>query len=53
MTLPAIFMLVRDATYDKVIDQLRPFGGTLYHTSLPQEAEEELRAALEGEVVPA
>ena len=49
----AIFMLVRDATYDKVIDQLRPFGGTLYHTSMPQEAEEELRAALEREAVPA
>lgn len=42
----AIFVLERHMTADKVIPALRPFGGTVLRTSLPDEVEARLRAAL-------
>jgi uncharacterized membrane protein len=44
----ALFVLVRRATPDKVLPELRPFGGTVLRTSLPNEQEERLRQALQG-----
>jgi uncharacterized membrane protein len=44
----ALFVLVRRATPDKVMPELRPFGGTVLRTSLPNEQEERLRQALQG-----
>ena len=44
----ALFILVRRATFDKVLDELRPFGGTILRTSLSREQEERLKKALEG-----
>lgn len=41
----AIFVLVREATADKVIEQLKPFGGKIAHTSLSAENEAQLKAA--------
>jgi uncharacterized membrane protein len=43
----AIFMLVRRATYDKVLPELKRFGGNILKTSLSTEQEERLRKALE------
>ena len=43
----AIFMLVRRATYDKVLPELKRFGGNILKTSLTTEQEERLRKALE------
>ncbi|NDJ53858.1 MAG: DUF1269 domain-containing protein [Chloroflexi bacterium] len=43
----ALFLLTEDITVDKVADALREHGGTLYHTSLSKEAEENLAKALE------
>lgn len=43
----ALFILVRSATPDKVIDALRPFEGELIQTSLSHVDEVKLRAALE------
>jgi uncharacterized membrane protein len=44
----ALFVLVRRATPDKVLPELRPFGGTVLQTSLSKEQEERLRQALQG-----
>jgi uncharacterized membrane protein len=44
----ALFVLVRSATMDKVLPELRPFGGTVLRTSLSNEQEERLRQALQG-----
>jgi uncharacterized membrane protein len=44
----ALFVLVRRATPDRVLPELRPFGGTVLRTSLPHEQEERLRQALQG-----
>jgi uncharacterized membrane protein len=44
----ALFVLVRRATPDKVLPELRPFGGTVLQTSLSHEQEERLRQALQG-----
>jgi uncharacterized membrane protein len=44
----ALFILVRSATMDKVLPELRPFGGTVLRTSLSNEQEERLRQALQG-----
>jgi uncharacterized membrane protein len=44
----ALFVLVRRATPDRVLPELRPFGGTVLQTSLPHEQEERLRQALQG-----
>lgn len=43
----ALFLLVRKATPDKVLDELRPYGGKLLKTSLSKTDEESLKAALE------
>lgn len=43
----ALFLLSEEITVDKVADALRDYGGTLYHTSLSKEAEENLAKALE------
>jgi len=47
----ALFVLVRRATLDKVLPELRPFGGTVIHTSLSTEQEARLRRALEDVAV--
>ncbi len=44
----AIFVLIRRATVDRVIDELKPYGGTILHTSLSKVDEEKLREALEA-----
>jgi uncharacterized membrane protein len=41
----AIFLLVEQATVDKVVEQLKPFGGTIMRTSLSRENEARLKAA--------
>lgn len=43
----ALFVLVRKATPDKVLDALKGFGGKVIKTSLAADKEEALRAALE------
>jgi hypothetical protein len=40
-------VLVRRATPDRVLPELRPFGGTVLRTSLSTEQEARLRQALE------
>ena len=52
----ALFVLVRKATPDKALDELRGVGGKIIQTSLSHEAEEKLQAALDaakstGEIV--
>jgi len=46
----ALFVLVRKATADKVLDGLKPFAGKgkVFHTSLSKDDEAALRKALEG-----
>lgn len=44
----AIMAVIRHATPDKIIEDLRPYGGTVLQTSLTHEAEEELMDALHG-----
>jgi uncharacterized membrane protein len=39
--------MVREADPEATIEALEPFEGTVYHTHLPEETEEELRRALE------
>ncbi|MGV2830426.1 DUF1269 domain-containing protein [Myxosarcina sp. GI1(2024)] len=43
----ALFLLVRKVTPDKVVEELRPFGGKLLQTSLSKSDETSLKAALE------
>jgi uncharacterized membrane protein len=43
----ALFVLVRRATLDKVLPEVRPFGGKVIRTSLSMEQEARLRRALE------
>lgn len=45
----AILAVIRKITPDKVVEELRPYGGTILRTSLTYEQEEELIAALHGE----
>ena len=45
----AIFVLVRKATPDKVLEAIRPYGGTVLRSSLPDDAEEQLMNALHGD----
>ena len=45
----AIFVLVREATADKVIEQLKPYHGKIIHTSLSAENEAQLKAAFAAE----
>ncbi len=44
----ALFVLVRKATPDKVLEKLKGFKGTVIQTSLTKDKEEELRKVLEG-----
>lgn len=44
----ALFVLVREATPDKVLEGLKKFKGTVLQTSLTKDKEEELQKALEG-----
>ncbi len=48
----AIFVLVRKATPDKFVTELGKYGGTVLRTSLSQDAESKLQAALSGKTVP-
>lgn len=43
----ALFILVREATPDKVIEELQPFNGKILQTSLSKTDEDSLKAALE------
>jgi uncharacterized membrane protein len=43
----ALFLLVIKATPDKVLEQMKQFGGEVYQTSLSNEDEEKLKKALE------
>ena len=47
----ALFMLVIKATPDKVLEQMKQYGGEVYQTSLSNEDEEKLKKALEHENV--
>jgi len=47
----ALFMLVVDATPDKVLPELEKFGGHVYRTSLSKDDEEKLRKVLEHDDV--
>ena len=49
----ALFIMVVEATPDKVLPELQKFGGEVYQTSLSNEDEEKLRKALEHENVKA
>ena len=49
----ALFMLIVEATQDKVLDEMSEFGGEVYQTSLSKEDEEKLKKALEHENVSA
>ena len=49
----ALFVLVAKATPDKVLPELKKFGGTVYQTSLSNEDEANLKKALEQEQVSA
>ena len=44
----ALFVLVHDATPDKVLDGLKGFKGKVIRTSLTKDKEEELQKVLEG-----
>ena len=44
----ALFLLVRKANPQKALEMLAPFGGTVYQTSLPKEAEDLLKETLEN-----
>jgi uncharacterized membrane protein len=42
----ALFVLIRKVTPDKVLPEIRKFGGTVLKTSLSTEQDEQLRKAL-------
>ena len=42
----ALFLVVREAHTDALVGALRPFSGAVIQTTLPSDAEEELRGAL-------
>jgi uncharacterized membrane protein len=42
----AIFVLVRNVTVDKVVPEISKYGGTVLRTSLSDDAEQRLQAAL-------
>lgn len=44
----AILVILRKATYDKFVEALRPYGGTILRTSLSHEAEQQLMKILHG-----
>lgn len=43
----ALFVLVRSATSDKVVEEIKEYGGTVLQTSLSHEQQEKLQAALD------
>jgi uncharacterized membrane protein len=43
----ALFILVRKVTPDKVLDEVRKYGGTVLQSSLTKDAEERLQQALQ------
>lgn len=45
----ALFVLVRKATPDKVLDEIKTYGGTVLQTSLTREQETQLEAVLSGQ----
>ena len=45
----AILVILRKATYDKFVEALRPYGGTVLQSSLSHEAEQQLMKILHGE----
>jgi uncharacterized membrane protein len=45
----ALFLLVREATVDRLVDRLKPFNGRIIKTSLSQEDEMKLREAFGAE----
>jgi len=47
----ALFLLAGDVTVDKVAEELRTYGGNVYHTSLSNEAEAMFRKALENDQI--
>jgi len=49
----ALFILVVQATEDKVLPEMAKFGGTVYQTSLSNEDEEALKKALENKDISA
>lgn len=49
----ALFILARRVNFDKVLPELRPFGGRVLKTSLTADQEARLREALEGIAHPA
>ena len=49
----ALFVLVRRVNLDKVLPELKPFGGTIVKTSLTNEQERRLKKALEDETAAA
>ena len=49
----AVFMLIIKATEDKVVEDLRQYGGQVYQTSLSEEDEALLKKALEHDQVKA
>ena len=44
----ALFVLVRKVTPDKVVDEVKQYGGTVLRTSLTKEDEASLQAALDS-----
>ena len=49
----ALFIMVVEATTDKVLEEMSAFGGQVYQTSLSKEDEEKLKQALEHDNVSA
>ena len=49
----AVFLLVIEATTDKVLDEIKPYGGHVFQTSLSKEDEEKLKQALSHDQVAA
>lgn len=45
----ALFLLVREAKADELLERLRPFKAIILTTTLPQEGEDRLRDALADE----
>ena len=48
-----MFILVVEATEDKVLPEMAKFGGKIFHTSLSNQDEEKLKKALEHKDVSA
>jgi uncharacterized membrane protein len=49
----ALFLIVERATTDRAVERLSKFGGTVLKSSLSEEAEARLQAALHGDDAPA